>query len=118
MIPPVQTLGWPLRHCGQVPQKPDRQATTWSPTRTCADIVAHRLDHAGALVPQDEGPVDGIAAQPVHHVQVAMANARRDGAYDDLAPARPVHLDRFDRQRFVHFAKYRGLDLHVALSFR
>ena len=25
---PVQTFGCPLRHCGQVPQKPERQATT------------------------------------------------------------------------------------------
>ena len=33
-MPPVQTFGCPLRHCGQVPQKPDRHATTWSPGRT------------------------------------------------------------------------------------
>src|SRR4051794_10467563 len=33
-MPPVHRFGWPDRHCGQVPQNPDRQATTWSPTRT------------------------------------------------------------------------------------
>src|SRR5580704_2277208 len=33
-MPPVHKLGWPDRHCGQLPQKPDRQATTWSPVRT------------------------------------------------------------------------------------
>ena len=29
--PVAQTFGCPLRHCGQAPQNPDRQATTWSP---------------------------------------------------------------------------------------
>ena len=33
-MPPVHRFGWPDRHCGQVPQNPDRQATTWSPRRT------------------------------------------------------------------------------------
>src|SRR5215469_2488556 len=33
-IPPVHKLGWPERHCGQLPQNPDRQATTWSPGLT------------------------------------------------------------------------------------
>ena len=33
-MPPVQRLGWPERHCGQLPQKPERQATTWSPGLT------------------------------------------------------------------------------------
>src|SRR5277367_2542395 len=33
-MPPVHRLGWPDRHCGQLPQKPERQATTWSPGLT------------------------------------------------------------------------------------
>src|SRR3954447_7616749 len=33
-MPPVHRFGWPDRHCGQVPQNPDRQATIWSPART------------------------------------------------------------------------------------
>src|SRR4030095_3902796 len=32
--PPPQTFGWPLRHCAQLPQKPERHATTWSPGRS------------------------------------------------------------------------------------
>src|SRR5262245_57462492 len=30
-MPPTQRFGWPLRHCAQLPQNPDRHATTWSP---------------------------------------------------------------------------------------
>jgi hypothetical protein len=26
--PPTQRLGWPARHCAQLPQNPERQATT------------------------------------------------------------------------------------------
>src|SRR6058998_1715019 len=32
--PPTQRFGCPPRHCSQLPQKPERQATTWSPGRT------------------------------------------------------------------------------------
>ena len=117
-MPPVQTLGWPLRHCGQVPQKPDRQATTWSPTRTAVTSSPTASTTPAPSWPSTKGRSSGIAAQPVHHVQVAVADAGRDGAHEDLAPARLVDLDRLDRQRLVHLAKYRGLELHVALSFR
>ncbi len=27
-MPPVHKFGWPERHCGQLPQNPERQATT------------------------------------------------------------------------------------------
>src|SRR5215813_6801407 len=33
-MPPVHRLGCPPRHCAQLPQNPDRQATTWSPGLT------------------------------------------------------------------------------------
>src|SRR6516165_1616361 len=33
-MPPVHKFGWPDRHCAQLPQKPERQATIWSPGLT------------------------------------------------------------------------------------
>ena len=107
-MPPVQTLGWPLRHCGQVPQKPDRQATTWSPARTVGDVVADRLDDAGAFVAQHERPVEREAAEAVDHVQIAVADAGGDGAHQHLAAARLVDVDRLDGQRLVHLAEDGG----------
>ena len=104
-MPPVQTFGWPLRHCGQAPQKPDRQATTWSPTRTRGDIVAHRLDDAGALVAQHERAIHREAAVAVDHVQVAVADAGGDGAHQHLAAPRLVDVDLLDGQRLVHLAE-------------
>src|SRR5260221_106783 len=69
-------------------------------------------DDARALVPEDNRPVERKAADPVHDMQIAVAAAGRDGAHQHLAAPRPVDIDRLDRQRFLHLAKDRGLDLH------
>ncbi|MNC97752.1 hypothetical protein D3C83_155170 [compost metagenome] len=45
-------------------------------------------------------------------MQVAVADAGRDRADDDLARLRLVEIDAFDRQRFVRLAKNGGFDLH------
>ena len=117
-MPPVHRLGWPDRHCGQVPQNPDRQATTWSPTRTLVTSVADRLDDAGALVPEHDRPVEREASDAVDDMQVAVADAGRDGADQHLAPRWRVDIDRLDRQRRVRLAEDGGFDLHRDLLGR
>src|ERR1051325_6820558 len=76
---------------------------------------ADRLDDPGALVAQHDRPVERKPAVTVNHVEIAVTYAGRHRAHQDLAAPRLVDLDRFDRQRLQHLAKYRGLDLHGAL---
>src|SRR5207237_899730 len=76
-------------------------------------IGADRLDDTGTLVSQDDRPVERKPALAIHHVQIAMAHARRGGANQDLAPPGLVDLDGFDRQRLLDFAKDGGLHLHA-----
>jgi hypothetical protein len=84
------------------------------------DIRADRLDNAGALVPQHDRPVEREAADPVDDMQVAVANAGRDGVHQHLAAQRLVDIDGLDRQRFQHLAENSSLHLHqrILLSRR
>ena len=52
---------------------------------------------------------------PVDDMQIAVADAGGRGAHQHLAAPRLVDLDRLDRQRLMHLAENRGLDLHVVL---
>ena len=85
--------------------EPDRQATTWSPTRTRGDIGAHRLDDAGAFMAQHEWTIEREAAVAVDHVQVAVTDAGSDGAHQHLAAPRLVDVHLLDGQWFTHFAE-------------
>src|SRR5262249_4638773 len=76
------------------------------------DLRADGLDHAGALVAKDDPAVERVARLPVDDVEVAVADARRDGADEDLAARRLVDLDRLDGHRRVHLAADRGFHLH------
>ena len=111
-MPPVHRLGWPERHCGQLPQKPERQATTWSPGRTVVTSAPTASTIARALVAQHDRPVEREAAEPVDDMQVAVAHAGRDGAHQHLAAPRLVDVDRLDRQRFMHLAKHGSAGFH------
>src|SRR5947207_8766011 len=76
------------------------------------DLGAHSLHDPGALVPEDERPVERVAPDAVDDVQIAVAHARRRRAHEDLTAPRLVDLDRFDRERLVNLAKDGGLDVH------
>ena len=78
-------------------------------------VVADRLDDPGAFVAQHDRPVEREAADAVDDVQVAVTDAGRHGAHQHLAAERLVDVDRLDRQRFLHLAKYGGFDLHRAI---
>src|SRR5207248_641449 len=78
-------------------------------------VGADRLDDAGALMSEHDRPVEREAADAVDDMQIAVADAGRDGAHEHLAPQRLVHIDRFDRQEFMHFAENGGFDLHSSL---
>ena len=69
------------------------------------DIVAHRLDDAGALVAEHERAIERETAVAVDDMQVAVADAGGDGAHQHLAAPRLVDVDLLDGQRFVHLAK-------------
>ena len=76
------------------------------------DVLAHRLDDAGAFMAEQEGAVEREAAVAVDHVQIAVADAGGDRAHQDLAAPRLVDVHLLDRQRFVHLAEDRGCHLH------
>ena len=58
---------------------------------------AHRLDDAGALVPQHDRPRPLPVA--VAHVEVGVADARRGHPHEDLAGPRIVEVQGLDRRR-------------------
>src|SRR2546427_5252191 len=64
-------------------------------------IGTDRLDDTGALVPQDDGAVEGEAAVAVDDVQVAVADTRRRRTDEDFTAPRLVDVDRFDRERLA-----------------
>ena len=76
------------------------------------DVLADRLDDAGALVAQHEGPIEREAAVAVDDVQIAVADAGGNGADQHLAAPRLVDVDLLDRQRLVHLAEDGGCHLH------
>src|SRR5712691_9102439 len=78
-------------------------------------LRAHRLDDAGALVAEDIWSIQREPPEPIHDVEVAVADAGRGGADEDLAAPRLVDVHRFDRQRLVHLPEDRGLHLHADL---
>ena len=61
---------------------------------------------------EHEGTIEIEAAEAIHDVQIAVADAGGDSADQDLAAARLIHVDGFDGQRLVHFAEHGGGDLH------
>ncbi len=71
-------------------------------------------------MPKHERPVEAEPAQTVHDVQITVADAGGDGAYQHLAAARAVEVHGLDGQRLVHFPKHGGGDLHESflLGFR
>ena len=111
-MPPVHKFGWPERHCGQLPQNPDRQATTWSPGLTVVTSAPTASTMPAPSWPSTIGRSSGNRPIAVDHVQVAVADPGRRRADQHLAPPRLVDLHRLDRQRLVHLAKDGGLDLH------
>ena len=117
-MPPVHRFGWPDRHCGQVPQNPDRQATTWSPTRTLVTSSPTASTMPAPSWPSTIGRSSGKASDTVHDMQIAVADPGRDGAHQHLAAQRLVDIDRFDRQRRVRLAENGGFYLHRNLLDR
>ena len=77
-------------------------------------LVADRLDDPGALMAEHNRPVEREAPLPIDDMQIAVTHPGRRGADQHLAAPRLVDLDRFDRQRLVHLAKDRGVDLHFS----
>src|ERR1043166_5650913 len=77
-MPPVQRLGCPERHCGQLPQNPERQATTWSPGRA----VRAGDDAASAEVGMSRETLRAATAKPgeTGDDMVARAHGRDVGA--------------------------------------
>src|SRR6267142_2404151 len=73
------------------------------------------LHHARALMAQDDRAVQRKPAEAVHDVQIAVADAGRGGANQDLAAPGLVDFDGFDRQRLLDFAKNGGLHLHAGI---
>ncbi len=80
-------------------------------------IGAHRLDDAGAFVAQHERTIERETPQPVHHVQVAVADAGGDGAHQHLAAPGFVDLHLLDGQRFVHLAEDGGGHFHFGAPY-
>src|SRR3989449_1078232 len=78
-------------------------------------LRAHRLDDAGALVAEDVWSIQRKPPEPIHDVEVAVADARRGGADEDLAAPRLVDVYRFDRQRLVDLPGDPGPYFHVDL---
>ena len=74
------------------------------------DRVADRLDDTGRLVPENRGNLRRQRA--VDTMQIAMADAARDGADEDLVPARIIDLDIFDRERLIDRAKHCGFHFY------
>ena len=68
-------------------------------------VGSGRLDDAGALVPEHDRPVEREAADAVDDMQVAVADAGRDGTDQHLAARWRVDIDRLDRQRLVRLAE-------------
>ena len=69
--------------------------------------LAHFLDDSGGFMAQHGRSGKRVVA--VDEVQVAMANAARDGAHQDFAIQRLVDLDVFDNQRLLGTIEYGGL---------
>ena len=78
-------------------------------------VGAHRLDDAGALVAEHDRAIERKAADPIDHVQIAMAHAGGGRAHQDLAAPRLVDLDGFDGQRLLHLPEHGGLSIHTDL---
>ena len=81
-------------------------------------LGADRLDDPRTLVAEHNRPVEREPALAVYHMQIAVAHPGRRGADQHFAAPRLVDVDRFDRQRLVHLAKDRGIDLHLQAPCR
>ena len=71
------------------------------------DVLADGLDHRGAFVAQDGGS-DGWV-EPLHEVQVGVAEAGVGGAQQDFAALGFFDLHVLNRQGLVRLVKYRSL---------
>ncbi len=80
-------------------------------------LIADGLDDARSLVAEHDAAVEGEPAVSVHHVQVAVADTRRDGPHQNLAAERSVDVDGFDAHRHVRRAADRRPDLHGNASW-
>ena len=67
---------------------------------------ADLLDDASALVPEDRR--QGRRVDPLHDVEVGVADAARRHAHEDLAVPRRVELHLLDHERLVELVEHRG----------
>ena len=77
-------------------------------------LGADRFDDPRTLMAENDRPVEREPTLPVDDVQIAVAHPGRRGADQHLAAPWLVDIDRFDRQRLVHLAKDRGVDVHLS----
>ena len=91
---PSQRFGRPARQYSHVPQKADRQPITWSPGATWRTSQPTASTTPAGSCPSTVG--SGIRQRALEDVQIAVADARRDGADEHLARPRRVDLDVLD----------------------
>ena len=102
----------PSVHRSQVPQNTDRHVMTRVSGLDVVHQVAHRLDGPGGLVPQDDRHRRGV--QPLHEVQVAVADAAGSGTYQDLTWARRRDIYVFNLQGPVYFRNTAAFIAHLS----
>ena len=70
------------------------------------DLAADLIDNSSGLMSEHGGRRKGI--QTIDEMEIAMADAARDGADQDLALARLIDLNVFNRKGLVRPVKYCG----------
>ena len=80
------------------------------------DVLADRLDDAGAFVPEHDRGRGRI--EPLDEVQIAMAKPGKGGAQHDFAAPRLLQRDVLDRQRLVRRVQDGGFHPNLPLSGR
>jgi hypothetical protein len=79
-------------------------------------LRSDRLHHTGALVAQDDRPIERVPRLALHDVEIAVADTRRRRPHEHLAARGLVDLDRLDRQGLVRLPEDSRLDLHPSPS--
>jgi hypothetical protein len=72
-----------------------------------ADAFADLLDYAGCFVAEDRWRT--VRIETLDEMQIAVADAGRDRAHQDLVILRIIDIDLLDRQRLIGTMKYGGL---------